>query len=173
MRSKQKVGVALLAIVLLGAAAYWWMHDAPRRQALASLSRLDAALHAGSRTELLDLLILPATVRGRSAAEQSEFLAKALNDEVSAEGLAVLRKEGAYGRLKEVFPAEAEAWATQANVNAADCVAFKLERHGLRAEVVVLKPSSPDALYRIVRVNNVKQLAEANVSTTETTEKAR
>jgi hypothetical protein len=165
----------LLLAVVLGATLYWRIHDAPRRESLASLTRLDTALHSGSRTELLDLLVIPAVVRNRTAPEQSEFLAKALNDEISPEGLAVLKQHGAFGPLKKLFPAEAETWAAQAGVSSDECVAFKLDRNGLRAEVVLVKPSTlnpqpstGEAPYRIVRVNNVKQLATpAPLSTTE------
>jgi hypothetical protein len=83
----------------------------------------------------------------------------------------VLRKHGDYGPLTNLFPAEAEAWAKEAGVNAGDCLAFRLERPGLRAEVV-LAQVGPDRRagrsFKIVRVNNVKQLAEpAPTSTTE------
>ena len=50
-------------------------------------------------------------------------------------------KEGLFGPLQEMFPQEAAAWAAQAGVKVEDCVAFKLEQNGLRAEVV-LKLSS-------------------------------
>ena len=72
-----------------------------------------------------------------------------------------------------MFPAEAEGWARQAGVNPDDCVAFKLDRNGLRAEVVLLKPSTlgsqsstPEPSHRIVRVNNVKQMAEPDTIST-------
>ncbi len=168
------LGITLLVVALLATAVWWWVHDAPRRESLASLVRLDNALHSGSRAELLDLIVLPAAVQGRTAPEQTEFLVKALNDEVSPEGLAVLRKRGDYGPLRKLFPAEAETWAKQAGVNPEDCVAFKLDRNALRAEVVLVKPSTLNsqpstggAPYRILRLNNVKQLAETNLLTTQ------
>ncbi len=157
--------IVVVVILLAGAGIGWWVQDAPRRHSLASLTRLDAALHSADRAELLDLVVLPAAVQGRSASEQSEFLLKALNDEISSRGLAVLRKQGDYGPLTEVFPAEAEGWASQAGVNVEDCVAFKLERQGIRAEVVLVKPSTPGVqpstakpVYRVVRLNNVKPM---------------
>ncbi len=170
MSTKLKSLIALLVVVLIAATVYWWVHDAPRRESLASLARLDNALHSGSRAELLDLIVLPAAVQGRTAPEQSEFLVKALNDEISPEGLAVLRRRGEYGPLRKLFHAEAEAWATQAGVNPDECVAFKLDHNALRAEVVLVKPSTlhpqpstGEAPYRIVRVNNVKQMADSNL----------
>jgi hypothetical protein len=176
MSTRLKTAVAVLSVALLGAAIYgWWLHDAPRRASLASLGRLDAALRSGNRVDLLELLVLPAAIRNRTPSEQSEFLNKALHNEISAEGLAELRRSGAFGPLKNVFPTEAEAWARLAGVHPDDCVAYKLERNGVRAEVVLLTPSNFEskashgkAPYRIVRVNNVRQLAEsATISTTE------
>ncbi len=57
-----------------------------------------------------------------------EFLTKALRDEISAEGIGALKKDGAFGPLRKMFPTEAETWANQAGVKAEDCVAFKMER---------------------------------------------
>jgi hypothetical protein len=160
---------ALAAVALLATAVCWWVHDAPRRQSLASLARLDNALHSANRAELLDLIVLPAAVRDRTAPEQSEFLAKALNDEISPAGLAALKQHGTYGPLKKLFPAEAEGWAQQAGVNPDDCVAFKLDRHGLRAEVVLVRSAEfgvrnakGQTEYRVLRLNNVKQMADSN-----------
>jgi hypothetical protein len=166
MSTKAKSISTILILGIIATAVFWWIHDEPRRDSLACLARLDTALHSGRRAELLRLLIMPAAVQSRTVPEQSEFLAKALNDEISPEGIAVLRQRGAYGPLQDLFPAEAEGWASQAGVRPDDCVAFKLERNGVRAEVVLLKPSkiedqslTGNSAFRIVRVNNVKQLA--------------
>lgn len=174
MSTKVKSLIAFLITAFIATAIYWWLHDEPRRKSLASLTRLDAALHSANRAELLDLLVIPAAVQSRTAQEKSEFLTKALNDEISPEGLAALKQHGDYGPLKKVFPKEAAAWAALAGVHPDDCVAFKLERNGVRAEVVLLKPSNYEvelthgkAPYRIVRVNNVKQMAVLKTSTAE------
>jgi hypothetical protein len=170
MSTKVKSLIAFLVVAIIAAAVCRWGHNAARRQSLVTLTRLDNALHSANRAELLDLIVLPAAVRDRTAPEQSEFLAKALNDEISPAGLAALKQHGAYGPLKKLFPAEAERWARQAGVNPDDCVAFKLDRSGLRAEVVLAKrstlnPQHPtgEAPYRIVRLNNVKQMADSNL----------
>lgn len=177
MSTKVKLSTVFLVAAFIGGAAYWWwVHDAPRRQSLDSLTRLDAGLHSANRTDLLQLLVIPAAVQGRTKSEQSEFLVKALTDEISPEGLAVLRKHGDYGPLRKLFPAEAEAWAKSAGVIADDCVAFKLERNGLRAEVILLNPSRSKAhpsasppTYRVVRINNLRQLADPNLLTAKKT----
>lgn len=174
MPNRLTTGIALAVMLILGIGLYWWRCDAPRRESLASLSRLHTALEANDRTELLALLVILAAIQDRTAAEQTEFLVKVLHDELSPAGLAVLRRAGDFGPLNRLFPAEAEAWAQQAGVNPVGCVALRLERHGFRAEVVLLKPanldsqsSTGDAPHRIVRVNNVKQMADLKTSTAE------
>ena len=68
----------------------------------------------------------------------------------------MLQREGSFGLLRTLFPAEAEKWAKQAGVKPEDCVAFKMERTGVRAEVVLLREGQT---LRVVRCNNVKQMA--------------
>lgn len=104
---------------------------------------------------MLQTVMLPQALRGRTVSEQAEFLSKALRNEISPEGLAVLRREGKFGSLTNLFPAEARAWAEQAGVKPEDCVAFRMERDSIRAEVVLVRE---DEAYRVVRCNNVKQL---------------
>jgi len=166
--------VAALGAVLVGFLAWrWWAQDTPRRHSIHALKSLHAALDSADGNALLNSVALPSALQGRTSAEQFEFLQKALRDEISDEGLAVLRRDGTFGALTNLFPAEAEQWARQAGVNPGDCVAFKLERHGLRAEVVLARPSTlnslarrneaetaqPSTSFRFVRCNNVKQLA--------------
>ena len=139
-----------------------WRQDAPRRECLESLTQLESALKAGTPALLQDLVQLPAALQSRTPTERTEFLAKALRDEISDEGLAVLKKQGRFGPLTSLFPAEATAWATQAGVKPEDCFAFRLDRtNAPRAEVVLLKPSTlnaqPSTAFRLVRVNNVTQ----------------
>ncbi|MBI4327376.1 MAG: hypothetical protein HY674_19245 [Chloroflexi bacterium] len=112
---------------------------------------------------------MPSAISSRTVPEQIEFITKALRDEISPEGIEMLRKRGQFGPLKDLFPIEAGGWAKQAGVGVEDCVAFKMERNGLRAEVVLMKPSTlnsqpstAEAHFRILRCNNVKQMASAN-----------
>ena len=168
MKYKYIIWLALLGLLAAGAGfCLWRIHDAPRRESLSCLTQVDAALQSGHRAALVDLVVVPAAMQNRTSSEQAEFLAKALTDETSPDGLAALRRHGTFGTLRELFPAEAEAWASQAGVEVENCVAFKLEQPGLRTEVVLVKPLFPGGRYRIVRLNNVKQLAALNVSTPE------
>lgn len=159
MRAWRIFGV--IGLFLIVAVVVWlrWKGAEPRRFALQALGQLDRALHTGNSPDLLTLICTPAAIQGRTAAEQSQFLTKALADEISPEGLAVLQREGAFGPLTNIFPAEAEMWTKQASVKPEDCVAFKMERAGIRAEVVLLREGQT---FRIVRCNNVKQMAGGN-----------
>ena len=152
---KLVVIVATISLAVWGGYLYW-QHDRPRRNAAQAISRLASALINPNSAELLDTVLIPAAIQGRTSAEQLEFLTKALRDEISAEGLAVLRRQGDYGSLEKLFPQEAAAWAGQAGVQPGDCVAFRLERNGVRAEVVLIQEGQA---YRVLRCNNVKQLA--------------
>lgn len=162
----KRYAFAVLTLLIVAACGVWlwrWKQDEPRRTAIHALAGFTAALNTGDSDTLLKTVVLPAAVQGRTAPEQAEFLTKALRDEISPEGLEVLRQQGQFGPLTNIFPAEAQAWASQAGVKPEDCVAFKLERNGLRAEVVLAINSerkTRNAKLRIVRCNNVKQLAE-------------
>ena len=157
MRKSILILLACVVVVAGGVVAWrYWQKTEPRRAAIRSLGKLDAALRAGPATNLLEQLLLPQALATKTVDEQADFVRKALADEVSSEGIKVLQKEGQFGPLMAIFPAEAERWATQAGVKADDCVAFLAERNGIRAEVVLMRQG--DA-WRILRVNNIKQLA--------------
>jgi len=145
------LGVLMLSVILF----FWlWKIDAPKRAALASLHTLDQALQKGDAAGLLQILVLPQAMQGKTTAEQNEFLFKALRDEISADGLAELSAKGRFGPLTNLFPQEASQWANQAGVKPGECVAFRLDRtNGFRAEVVFYKDGRQ---FRVVRCNNVK-----------------
>lgn len=165
MNTRRPVALLILLVVGAGVATYCWKQGEPRRNSIQTLRQFDRVLSFGGGAPLLDLILQPTALQGRTLAEQSEFLVKALRDEISVEGLAVLQRDGDYGSLTNIFPAEAKTWSNQAGVNAEDCVALKLERNGLRAEVVLVRIADSNnqiANLRIVRCNNVKQLAASN-----------
>jgi hypothetical protein len=152
-------GVLLLAIAIAAVGCLVWLRwkrDAPRRRALATVSRFNEALTSGADENLLAAVVAPSVLTSRTPQEQAEFLRKALRDEVSAEGLAALKRIGKFGPLREVFPDEADKWARQAGVSVSDCVAYRAERNGIRAELVLV---SEQGNHRVVRCNNIAQLA--------------
>ncbi len=151
----------LIGGVMVGAVScllyFHWRHDAPRRRALVSLRQFSGDLSSGSST-FLDRIVIPDAVRSRTSNEQLDFIRKSLQDEISDAGLTLLKKQGVFGSLKEVFPKEAETWSRQAGVSPEKCVAFKMEQNGLRSEIVLF---AENQTYKVVRCNNVKQMAAA------------
>ena len=143
------IGLVVGAVILL------WQHGQPRREAVLAVSQLATSLAKNQGSELLDAILIPLAVQSRTPAEQQEFLAKALADEISPAGVEALKNHAEFGPLNSVFPQEAPTWCQQAGVEAANCVAFKMDRAGIRAEVVLLRDGQK---YRIIRCNNVKQM---------------
>lgn len=146
----------LAALAVLVFVAYFTHRQGrPRREAISALEHLQQSIVGNSPGQLLHRLILPTALRDRTTTEQADFLRKALADEISIEGIETLAREGRFGPLKEIFPDEAEAWAAGGGVPTTDCVAFRLDRVGFRAEVVLVKFGQG---YRILRCNDVKAL---------------
>lgn len=162
-------GTVTVVLIAVSIGFLLWQKGAPRRSCLQTAAHLQAALQSGDSAQILASIALPASLQGRTVAEQSEFLLKSLADEISADGLAVLQRDGQFDSLTNLFPAEAQQWAAQAGVPVENCLAFKLQRNGLRAELV-LAPDSPyrtsHPTFRVVRCNNVKQMAGTTLSTT-------
>ena len=134
----------------------------PRYRGLKVLSGLNSRLCARGSGSVVEFLVLPQALAGRSPQEQEIFTQKALAEELSEDGLKVLRKVAQFGPLMRLFPNEGLAWATQAGVKAEDCVAFRAERAGIRTEVVLILDEDS---CRVVRCNNVRQLASVQAST--------
>jgi hypothetical protein len=122
---------------------------------LNALQNLGVAIETDP-SAILHEIIIPEALAGRTGAEQTEFLIKALKNEISADGIAALKSGASFGSLIKLFPNEAVDWTKQAGLNPTDCVAFRMERAGIRAEVVLAREGQT---YRIVRCNNVKQMA--------------
>ena len=99
---------------------------------------------------------MPAAIRSQTPAEQQEFLTKALADEISPEGVLAMKHHAKFGLARLIFPDEYVNWCQQAGADPDNCVAFKVERAGVRAEIVLVQEGQN---YRVVRCNNVKQMA--------------
>jgi hypothetical protein len=160
MRSPWKLGVVFAVTGLAAwAAILFWQHGQPRRQALLEVSKLADTLANNHGAELLDTILIPVAIQSHTQSEQEQFLAKALADEISPAGVEALKGHAKFGPLKAIFPDEAPVWCSQAGVNADDCVAFKMERGGIRAEIVLVHEGQN---YRVVRCKDVKQMAGVN-----------
>ena len=162
MKLATRKNLAVVLVVLIAGAIAIPLYlrrpgeDEPRREALAAVSHFAGVLRTGRVDQVVDVVVVPPAYRGRTVQEQADFLRKALRDEISAEGLAVMADQGTFGSLTNVFPDKAEEWARRLGVSATDCVAFRAGDGPFRAELVLMEEGDS---YRVVRCNNVKQLA--------------
>lgn len=106
--------------------------------------------------DILDLVAVPSSIVAQSKSDQGAAIRDLLRDEVSSDGLEAIKKGAVFGPLADVFPEDAARWADDARVPVAECVAFRMERNHTRAEVVLHQTPTG---YRILRCNNVKQMA--------------
>jgi hypothetical protein len=151
---KLVVGIVATVLAVISGILFW-QHGQPRRVALQEISKLADNLANQHGSELLEIVVMPAAIRSQTPAEKQEFLTKALADEISPEGVLALKNHAQFGLAKLIFPDEYANWCQQAGVDAGDCVAFKMERGGVRAEVLLVHDGQ---IYRVVRCNNVKQM---------------
>jgi hypothetical protein len=147
-----------VAAIVAGGFFVIWQKGQPPRAALQASSRLASNLVSTKGSELLDTVVIPVAIQDLTPAEQQHFLSKVLADELLSDGVLVLRGHAQFGSAKSIFPNECAGWCQQAGVNPDDCVAWRMERAGIQAEVLLVHAGEG---YRIMRCNNVKQMAEA------------
>ena len=157
MKWSWKISAVALLVIAGSLLCLLWKQGEPRRDSIKTLNVFSHALVSEDSAVLLDKIVLPRAFQGDTISEQSEFLIKALHDEISPGGVLAIKRHAAFGSLEKIFPDETAAWCKQANVNPDNCVAFKMEHAGIRAEVVLVREGN---VYRVLRCNNVKQMAE-------------
>ena len=153
---------ALVLAAMLAVAALLLIpwHDGAggaRRAALQALTRFQSALDSPDPRPLLDTVVVIPALKTNSPAEQADFIRNALAQQVSSEGIAALAKHATFGPLYTVFPRQAARWAFLAGVPLTNCVAFRLQREGFAAEVVLCREGKS---YKVMRCNNVRPLAQ-------------
>lgn len=156
--SRSRVTLGLLVIILLATvAAFLWSAGNTKRSSLKTLSNLERVVNGDNQLVLQSMVILPETARNKSQAEADQWLRDVLRDEISKAGIRELKRSARFGSLTEIFPETATVWAEAAGRPPDECFAFRMERNGVTAEVVIV----PDANgFRISRCNNVKQMAQ-------------
>jgi hypothetical protein len=151
------IAVALALVLGAWLAFQWWSQEhSPRARSAKAALALSRAVSSGDQAGVRGLVKIPEFLSGKTHSEQSQLLTELLSSEISAEGLAALRKDGQFGALREMFPTEADAWAKAFGVTADQCVAFKMKRGGLEAELVLLREGDR---FLVLRCNNVRQMA--------------
>lgn len=118
---------------------------------------LAQALTSGNSQVIGQCLVSPPHLAEANPAERQRLVLDLLESEISPEGLVVLLEEGQFGKLRDVFPSQADAWTRPYAVSPEDCVAFRLQRDLLTAELVLLRLA--DGSFRVLRCNDIRQLA--------------
>jgi len=118
---------------------------------------LAQALISGNSQAIGPYLVPPPHLAETNPVERQRLVLDLLDSEISPEGMAILARDGSFGPLRELFPTEADAWAKAFSVNVDDCVAFRLQRGNTTAELVLHR--QPDTTYRVLRCNDIRQLA--------------
>lgn len=121
------------------------------------MSTLVKTLESGSPAELVRIVRVPDSLGDKTLAEQAQWLRDVLREEIDQDGLAELRSHGLHGPLLELFPESATAWTVGSGVSPENCLAWRMERSGVTAEVVYT--NSPEGV-RFLRINNVGQMAD-------------
>jgi hypothetical protein len=157
MLSLRGILIFLVAVALLvGGIFLFWPKGQPRRVALQSISKLASDLANPNESDLLNAVVIPVSIQSQTQAEQEQFISKVLADEISPAGVLALKRHGQFGPAKSIFPDEYAGWCQRSGINPDDCVGFRMERAGIHAEVLLVHEGQG---YRIVRCNNVKQMA--------------
>ena len=129
-------------------------------RARAKMQAVDAGIAFAQLVELRDsakvesLMVIPPSLVEKTPLERKALIFELLTSEISSEGAKQIASKGQFGPLKDVFPNDAAQWA--AGVPIDDCVAFRMEREGIRAELVLLKSADK---HLVLRCNNVRQMA--------------
>ena len=157
MRHAARIAIPIVLIAAI-AAVLWWRASVrnDRARAAEPARSLAAALASGDRAAIRQLVVTPDFLAAKSPDERDQLLLDLLASEISPGGLTILQESGQFGPLSEVFPAEADSWARAFSVSPDECVAFRMENGDNPAELVLHRGANG---YRVLRCNNVRQLA--------------
>lgn len=153
----KRPAIYLLFAVALAMMVWLGLGHIRRAKAGGFATRFTDALNSRASAELRRLVYSPPFLNDKSAVERDLLILDLLATEVSAEGMAILIRDGDFGSVLKLFPAEALGWCQAFGVKAADCDAFRLQRGEFTAELVLHRQS--DASYRVLRCNDIRQLA--------------
>jgi hypothetical protein len=156
--------VLILATIGLAVAAFFALHErilhlqSSRMRAASAAYQLSEAIHRQDGKNTRGFMVAPPVFADHSQVEKGLLTLELLNNEVSAEGLDILANEGEFGPLNTLFPDQASAWLQPYGLSSDACVAFRLKRGQLTAELVLHR--QPNGSYKVIRANDIRQLAE-------------
>jgi len=156
MCRRSKLIIAVIVAFLLAVGSWLLIRHnarvAPSTVALEFCRRVES----GDASRIREMTKIPAFLSEKTPQEQEHLLLELLSSEISSEGTRKLTSDGQFGSLSDIFPDDADSWAKSFGVSPNDCVAFRMEREGIRAELVLFKSNGQ---YLILRCNNVRQMA--------------
>ena len=158
-RASMRVGVTVFVIVIgVAAGSYYWLVTPPSIEKLATLGVLENLQTAidFSTEDPSNWVLRPTVAEDKTPEEYQRWLREVLQEEISKEGLAVLAKDAQFGPLLSLFPDQAVAWTSPHSIPPEACLAYRMERAGITAEVVL---APHQGSFKIIRCNNIKQMA--------------
>lgn len=121
--------------------------------AVAVLTRVAEALKQGKGQDVAADFKVPAGMPAEAVGP--ELVKMYERKEISPEGVQLLAEKGEFGKLKELFPKQAERWCERSGVNPDQCYGMKLESGGEVAEVGFAWDGSK---LQIIRLDDVGKL---------------
>ena len=95
-----------------------------REQMISDLNMLYRKISNRKVEEAKKFLKIPSSVSNEEI--ENELSRSIENNEISAEGIAILSEKGSFGKLRDIFPEKADEWIKRSEIkNEGDCFAIK------------------------------------------------
>lgn len=147
----------IVAVIVVGTGFFYHLHQMqqPKRDCVEALAVLNERI-LRSEASISDLVKTPQFLEGSTNPEIEQIMSKSLRNEISAEGIELLRRKGKFGPLSDICPDRGARWAQTAGVSIHECLAFRVENSGREALAVFWRKSDELRLIRIDNVNHEK-----------------
>ena len=98
-----------------------------REQMLSDLNMLYRKMTNRKSEEVKKFLKFPSSTTQEEI--ETQMSRSIENNEISAEGIAILSEKGSFGKLRDIFPEKADKWLERSEIkNEGDCFAIKLNQ---------------------------------------------
>lgn len=98
-----------------------------REQMISDLNILYRKISNSKVEEAKKFLKIPSSVSNEEI--ETEFSRSIENNEISAEGIAILSEKGSFGKLRDIFPEETDSWIKRSEIkNDGNCFAIKFNQ---------------------------------------------
>ena len=98
-----------------------------REQMISDLNLLYRKMSNRKFEEVKKFIKIPTSISQEEI--ESQISRSIENNEISAEGIAILSEKGSFGKLRDIFPEKADKWLKRSEIkNEEDCFALKLNQ---------------------------------------------